>query len=175
MKSKYIFLFLILFLATCKTTQKDTSSAREVSKEIATTSPEGNAKVEPPPKKEPYFIPSENPPPPQLHKFYRIEDWNRVLEGFINSSTYQVKVTSLKPNKEEAMQEAIEVAKRKAAKMLQAEISPNPSPEAKVEVKILVEEFGKLVADSDLLGDRRVYVFQVRRPALEIIVKEKLK
>jgi len=174
MKSKYIFLLFILFLATCKTTQKDTSSAREVSKEIATTSPEGNAKVEPPPKKEPYFIPSENPPP-QLHKFYRIEDWNRVLEGFINSSTYQVKVTSLKPNKEEAMQEAIEVAKRKAAKMLQAEISPNPSPEAKVEVKILVEEFGKLVADSDLLGDRRVYVFQVRRPALEIFVKEKLK
>lgn len=167
----FLFLFLIL-LGQCHTTPKPQTE----SSKTAIASNEGNAKVEvPPAKEEPFFIPAEPAPALNLHKIFRQEDWNRVQEGFLNPSTYQVKVSSLKTNRDEAIQEVTEVAKRKTAKMLQSEVGPNPSAEAKVEIKILVEEFGRLVAESDLLGEKRLYVFQVKRPALEIIIKEKLK
>ena len=163
----FLVLILLSFWASCKS-----STPRTVEKMTEATIPTSNAKPEPPPKKEAFLIPKEPMPEQRLFKIYRVEDWNRVPEGFLDGSTYQVKVTSLKPQREEAVQEAIEVAKRKAVAMLQKEGTTTKSPESKVEIKILVEEFGKLVAETDLIEDRRFFVFQVKRPALEIIVKE---
>ncbi|MCX7999666.1 MAG: hypothetical protein N3A69_12070 [Leptospiraceae bacterium] len=173
MKHKiFLYIVTLLYLLNCKSSaKKEEQKTPEVieNKKIA-------AKVEEIKKeKEPFFIPTEPPPPLKLFKFYRKEDWERVPEGFLDSATFQVKVSSLKVNQEEAIQEATEVGKRKAVALMQNYAFPNLSPEGKVELKILAEEFGKLVAESDLIDDRRLFVFQVKRPALEIIVKEKLK
>ncbi len=168
----FIFLVAIIFLVGCKS-----SKAKE---EIKPEEPVQNKKIttkleEIKKEKEPFFIPKEPPPPLKLYKFYRKEDWERVTEGFLDSATFQVKITSLKVNYNEAIQEATEVGKRKAVALMMQYAFPNLSPEGKVELKILAEEFGKLVAESEFIEDRRFFVFHVKRPALEIIVKEKLK
>lgn len=165
------FIVTVLFY-TCKSSEKkeDSKSAEKIENKKIIDKVEEIKK-----EKEPFFIPTEPAPPLKLYKFYRKEDWERVIEGFIDSSTFQVKVTSLKPNPEDALKEAAEVGKRKAVALMMNYAFPNLSPEGKVELKILAEEFGKLVAESEFIEDRRFFVFQVKRPALEIIVKEKIK
>ncbi|MCB1176638.1 MAG: hypothetical protein KDK36_03570 [Leptospiraceae bacterium] len=113
--------------------------------------------------------------PDALYTYKSLEEWNKVKEGFLNTATFQVKVTSLKSDRDAALAEANEVAKRKAVKLLIAEGVDFMSPESKVDIKILVEESGKMIADSEKLEERFYFVFQVKRPALEIIIKEKLK
>ncbi len=104
-----------------------------------------------------------------------INDWTSSKEGFIDSSTFQIKVSSLKTNKTEAIEEALDVAKRKALRMLLTEAVPNISSEGKVDLRILIEEYGKITADSDFTGEKYHFIYQIKRPALEIIVKEKIK
>ena len=104
-----------------------------------------------------------------------ITDWNSSKEGFVDSSTFQIKISSLKTNKVEALEEAQEVAKRKALRLLLSEAIPNISPEGKVDLRILIEEYGKIVADSEFAGEKYHFIYQIKRPALEIIVKEKIK
>ncbi len=104
-----------------------------------------------------------------------ITDWNSSKEGFVDSSTFQIKISSLKTSKTEALEEAQDVAKRKALRMLLAEAIPNMSPEGKVDLRILIEEYGKIVADSEFAGEKYHFIYQIKRPALEIIVKEKIK
>lgn len=104
-----------------------------------------------------------------------INDWTSSKEGFIDSSTFQIKVSSLKTNKTEAIEEALDVAKRKALRMLLTEAVPNLSSEGKVDLRILIEEYGKITADSDFTGEKYHFIYQIKRPALEIIVKERLK
>jgi hypothetical protein len=104
-----------------------------------------------------------------------ITDWNSSKEGFIDSSTFQIKVSSLKTNKAEALEEAHDVAKRKALRLLLTETIPNISSEGKVDLRILIEEYGKIIADSEFTGEKYHFIFQIKRPALEIIVKEKIK
>lgn len=167
-----IYFLVIVFVSNCKSSEnKEESKSQEQveNKKII-------AKIEEMKKeKEPFYIPTDPPPPLKLYKFYRKEDWERVPEGFLDSSTFQVKVSSLRPNYDEALKEATEVGKRKAVALMIKHAFPNLSPEGKVELKILAEEYGKLVAESDLIEDKRYFVLQVKRPALEIIVKEKLK
>lgn len=166
-----VLIILFLFLENCQSSSKpeELKSSDVENKKIT-------AKLEEMKKeKEPFLIPTDPPPPLKLFKFYRLEDWERVPEGFLDSSTFQVKVSSLKINREEAIQEAIEVGKRKSVALMQRYAFPNLSPEGKVELKILSEEFGKLIAESELIDNRRLFVFQIKRPALEIIVREKLK
>lgn len=102
-------------------------------------------------------------------------EWNAMKEGFLDSSTFQVKVSSLKTNRSEALEEATDVAKRKCLRMLVAEANPNVSDEGRIDLKILIEEYGKIFADTEFLGEKYHFVFQIKRPALEIIVKEKIK
>jgi 16S rRNA C967 or C1407 C5-methylase (RsmB/RsmF family) len=113
--------------------------------------------------------------PEKITTLQSLDEWNKLNEGFLNRSVFQVKVSSLKPDKEEALLEAEEVAKKKATKLLIAEGVPYMTPESKVEIKILVEENGKIISDSVRIDDKYFFVFQVKKPALEIIVKEKLK
>ncbi len=104
-----------------------------------------------------------------------LSEWNSSKEGFLDSSTFQVKVSSLKTNRPEALEEATEVAKRKALRMLLAEASTNISPEGKIDLRILIEEYGKILSDTDFSGEKFHFIYQIKRPALEIIVKEKIK
>jgi hypothetical protein len=165
-----LLLFLTLVVSHCKSNAQKANNP-----ESKPSSEEGNAKVDPPSATTPFLVPVEPDPPLKLYKFFRQEDWNRVPEGFLSPTIFQVKVSSLKQNREEAILEADQVAKRKASRLLQKEASPNLSPESKVDIKILVEEYGKLIAESDIIEDKRMFVFHVKKPALEIIVKEKLK
>lgn len=130
-------------------------------------------------KPEPIYVyqPVQKDPTPadKMYTFQSLEEWNRVPEGFLSRSIYQVKATSLKASREEAYLEAEEVAKKKATRMLIAEGVPYMTPESKVEIKIFVEESGRMVSDSIVLDGKYHFVFQVKKPALEIIVKEKLK
>ncbi len=113
--------------------------------------------------------------PEKVTTLQSLDEWNQLTEGFLNRSVFQVKVSSLKADKDEALLEAEEVAKKKATKLLIAEGVPYMTPESKVEIKILVEEHGKITSDSVKIEDKYFFAFQVKKPALEIIVKEKLK
>lgn len=104
-----------------------------------------------------------------------LSEWNSSKEGFLDSSTFQVKVSSLKSSRQEALEEATEVAKRKALRMLLTEAASNISPEGKVDLRILIEEYGRILSDTDFSGEKFHFIYQIKRPALEIIVKEKLK
>jgi hypothetical protein len=104
-----------------------------------------------------------------------ISEWNSSKEGFLDSSSFQVKVSSLKNNRLEALEEANEVAKRKILRMLLAEAIPTISPDGKVDLRILIEEYGKIISDTDFSGEKFHFIYQIKRPALEIIVKEKIK
>lgn len=111
----------------------------------------------------------------KLIRLSGLTEWNTIREGFLDSSTFQVKVSSLKTSRPEAMEEALDVAKRKCLRMLAAEANPNLSNDGRVDLKILIEEYGKIVSETDFVGEKYHFVFQVKRPALEIIIKEKLK
>jgi hypothetical protein len=115
------------------------------------------------------------PPLSRLVKINTVQDWNSTKEGLITPSIFQIKVTSLKPDKFEAYKEAIEVAKRKAFKNMSSVANPYLTPEGKVDIKILIEEYGTMIAMSDYIDEKFYFIYQVRRPALEIILKEKLK
>jgi hypothetical protein len=104
-----------------------------------------------------------------------LSEWNSSKEGFLDSSTFQVKVSSLKNNRQEALEEANEVAKRKILRMLLAEAIPTITPDGRVDLRILIEEYGKIISDTDFSGEKFHFIYQIKRPALEIIVKEKIK
>jgi hypothetical protein len=104
-----------------------------------------------------------------------LSEWNSSKEGFLDSSTFQVKVSSLKTSRQEALEEATEVAKRKILRMLVAEASPTMSPEGKIDLRILIEEYGRILSDTDFSGEKFHFIYQIKRPALEIIVREKIK
>jgi hypothetical protein len=110
----------------------------------------------------------------KIHRL-SISEWNSSKEGFLDSSSFQVKVSSLKSNRLEALEEANEVAKRKMLRMLLAEAIPTITPDGRVDLRILIEEYGKIVSDTDFSGEKFHFVYQIKRPALEIIVKEKIK
>lgn len=110
-----------------------------------------------------------------LKRIKNLSEWNSVSEGFRSSYAYQVKVTSLKSDPELALKEAVDVAKRKSVKMLIAEAIPGLSNDSKTDIKILVEEYGKIVADSDFFDNKHHFVFLILKPGLETIIKEKLK
>lgn len=110
-----------------------------------------------------------------LKRIKNLSEWNSITEGFRSSYAYQVKVTSLKSDPELAVREAVDVAKRKSAKMLIAEAIPGLSNDSKTDIKILVEEYGKIVADSDFFDNKHHFVFLILKPGLETIIKEKLK
>ena len=60
-------------------------------------------------------------------------------------------------------------------RMLLAEAIPTITPDGRVDLRILIEEYGKIVSDTDFSGEKFHFVYQIKRPALEIIVKEKIK
>ena len=108
-------------------------------------------------------------------KLLSLAEWNNSKEGFLDGSTFQVKVSSLKTNRNEALDEAVDVAKRKSLRLLQAESNPNLTNDGRVDLKIIIEEFGKIISATDFVGEKYHFIFQIKRPALEIIVKEKIK
>jgi hypothetical protein len=59
--------------------------------------------------------------------------------------------------------------------MLLTEAVPNISSDGKVDLRILIEEYGKITSDSEFTGEKYHFIYQIKRPALEIIVKEKIK
>ncbi len=177
---KSLFLLLILFSVSCKS--KDTSyrPAREDGGGSASTenpADRGKSELSETEKKEfpqlieiPVIHVREN-----LKRIKNLSEWNSITEGFRSSYAYQVKVTSLKSDPELALKEAVDVAKRKSAKMLIGEAIPGLSNESKVDIKILVEEYGKIVADSDFFDNKHHFVFLILKPGLETVIKEKLK
>lgn len=121
------------------------------------------------------YSPQETKSDLRLIRLSGLGEWNSMREGFLDSSTFQVKVSSLKTNRSEALEEAVDVAKRKCLRMLASEANPSLSNDGRVDLKILIEEYGKMIADTEFLGEKFHFVFQIKRPALEIIVKEKIK
>ena len=168
-------LFLIFIIIGCNSTN-DLPTQNSQLETGSKVGPEKSKENKAEPKRELLpFEKLETTIPNDLYKIADIKEWNAIPEGFINHKTFQVKVTSLKTDKTLAIQEALEVAKRKAHKMLLAEAIPYLSPESKVDLKILIEEYGVIVADSKLIEDKHHFVFQIKRSALQIIVKERLK
>lgn len=145
--NRYIILVLscsILAVGNCSTTEtKSGSSGRTVLEE----SKEKNA-------------PSE-------------QEFEKLPEGFINSKTFQVVVSSLKSNSREAESEGLMVAKKKAYQMLLAYPKTAISSDGKKELKTLSES-GQIVRKSEP-GTKTYFVYQINQTALKTLVQTKIK
>lgn len=93
-------------------------------------------------------------------------------EGFLNGSTFQVVVSSLKTEMSTAEREATSVAKKKAFQMLQSHPKKTITPKGKEELKS-ISESGKITSKGEVSG-KKYFVYQITRPGLKILVETKL-
>jgi hypothetical protein len=101
------------------------------------------------------------------------QEFEKLPEGFINSNTFQVVVSSLKSNPTDAESEGLMVAKKKAFQMLLAYPKASVSSDGRKELKTLSES-GKIVRKSQP-GSKTYFVYQIHQTALETLVKSKIK
>lgn len=92
----------------------------------------------------------------------------KATEGFINSSTYQVVVSSL----EGSEHEALELARKRALNLFIAEKGDLFRPTDRKFLKELVEMKGKIVKTSKPINGKTYYLFHISQPDLKIELKK---
>ncbi|MEI7013690.1 lipoprotein [Leptospira licerasiae] len=92
----------------------------------------------------------------------------KATEGFINSSTYQVVVSSLDSNENEAL----DLAKKRALNLFIAEKGDSFRPTDRKFLKELVDSKGKIVKVSKPINGKTYYLFHVSQPDLKIEIKK---
>lgn len=101
-------------------------------------------------------------------------EFEKYPEGFIDSNTFQVVVSSLKEDISTASTEALSVAKKKSLQILLTYPKVNITPDGRKELKE-ISESGKVVKTSAYTDSRMYFVYQISRPNLEAYVKKQLK
>ncbi len=101
-------------------------------------------------------------------------EYEKYPEGFIDSNTFQVVVSSLKEDLSSASTEALSVAKKKSLQILLTYPKVNITPDGRKELKE-ISESGKVVKTSSYTDSRMYFVYQISRPNLEAYVKKQLK
>ncbi len=101
-------------------------------------------------------------------------EFEKYPEGFIDSNTFQVVVSSLKEDLSSASTEALSVAKKKSLQILLTYPKVNITPDGRKELKE-ISESGKVVKTSAYTDSRMYFVYQISRPNLEAYVKKQLK
>lgn len=101
-------------------------------------------------------------------------EFEKYPEGFIDSNTFQVVVSSLKEDLSTASTEALSVAKKKSLQILLTYPKVNITPDGRKELKE-ISESGKVVKTSAYTDSRMYFVYQISRPNLEVYVKKQLK
>ncbi|MCC5813599.1 MAG: hypothetical protein JJT78_02480 [Leptospira sp.] len=93
-------------------------------------------------------------------------------QGFINSGTFQVVVSSLKQDASQAESEATSVAQKKSFQMLQSYPKKPLTPKGRTELKS-ISESGK-ITQKGAVGGKRYFVYQISRTGLKVLVESKL-
>ncbi len=93
-------------------------------------------------------------------------------QGFINSNTFQVVVSSLKQDASQAESEATSVAKKKSFQMLQSYPKKPLTTKGRSELKS-ISESGKITQKGSVAG-KRYFVYQISQTGLKILVESKL-
>lgn len=93
-------------------------------------------------------------------------------EGFINSNTFQVVVSSLKLDSQQAEVEAKTVAEKKSFQMLQTYPQKPLTPKGRIELKE-ISESGK-ITQRGKVGDKKFFVYQIQRSGLKLLVESRL-
>ncbi|TGN03355.1 lipoprotein [Leptospira dzoumogneensis] len=139
MYTKTIFALLIVsFISVCKTPQ-----------------------TEEPKKETPKNVVEESAPTED-------DQFVKATEGFISSSTYQVVVSSLDGNENEAL----DLAKKRALNLFIAEKGDSFRPTDRKFLKELVDSKGKFVKVSKPINGKTYYLFHVSQPDLKIEIKK---
>lgn len=99
-------------------------------------------------------------------------EFQNLPEGFINSSSFQVVVSSLKSNDSSAEKEAISVAEKKSFQMLQTYPKKPLSAKGRKELK-LISGSGKITKKGSHSG-KKYFVYRIQKPGLKILVESKL-
>lgn len=92
----------------------------------------------------------------------------KATEGFLNSSTYQVVVSSLEGNE----REALELARKRALNLFIAEKGELFRPTDRKVLKELVDTKGKIARTSKPINGKTYYLFQISQPDLKIELKK---
>jgi PBP1b-binding outer membrane lipoprotein LpoB len=93
-------------------------------------------------------------------------------QGFINSGTFQVVVSSLKQDASQAESEALSVAQKKSFQMLQSYPKNPLTPKGRTELKSISESGG--ITQKGVVGSKRYFVYQISRTGLKVLVESKL-
>ncbi|WCL50828.1 hypothetical protein [Leptospira sp. GIMC2001] len=102
------------------------------------------------------------------------DGFEKLPEGFINSSTFQIVVSSLKDDPSQAESEALSVAKKKAVQVMLSYPKTALSQEGKKEIKEIAES-GKITTKSQPNSGRSYFVYQVQKAGIETLVKSKIR
>ncbi|TGJ98930.1 lipoprotein [Leptospira langatensis] len=92
----------------------------------------------------------------------------KAIEGFLNSSTYQVVVSSLDSNESEAL----DLAKKRALNLFIAEKGDLFRPTDRKVLKEIVDNKGKIVKVSKPIHGKTYYIFQVTERDLKMELKK---
>lgn len=102
-----------------------------------------------------------------------VEDLESLPEGFINSNTFQVVVSSVNSDPKQAESEAVTVAQKKSFQVLQTYVKQALTSEGKTELKE-ISESGKITKKS--LGSKKsVFLYQIQKQGLESQVKTRIR
>ncbi|EQA72624.1 lipoprotein [Leptospira noguchii] len=95
------------------------------------------------------------------------DEFIKAAEGFLNSDTFQVVVSSLEGNADEAQ----DLARKRALNLLIAEKGDKFRPSDKSVLKELVESKGQIVKSSGPIQGKIYFLFQISSPGLKSSLK----
>lgn len=95
------------------------------------------------------------------------DEFIKAIEGFLNSDTFQVVVSSLEGNSDTAQDQA----RKRAINLLIAEKGDKFRPSDKAVIKELVESQGRIVKSSGSIQGKIYFLFQVSSPGLKSTLK----
>ncbi|AVQ10545.1 Uncharacterized protein XB16_0193 [Leptospira santarosai] len=95
------------------------------------------------------------------------DEFIKAAEGFLNSDTFQVVVSSLEGDSDMAQ----DLARKRAINLLIAEKGDKFRPSDKAVIKELVESKGKIVKSSNSIQGKIYFLFQVSSPSLKTTLK----
>ncbi|MBW0432106.1 lipoprotein [Leptospira yasudae] len=95
------------------------------------------------------------------------DEFIKAPEGFLNSDTFQVVISSLEGNADGAQ----DLARKRALNLLIAEKGEAFRPADKTILKELVESKGKIVKHSGSIQGKTYFLFQVSSPGLKSSLK----
>lgn len=102
----------------------------------------------------------------------KTEGFAGLPQGFLDSSTFQVVVSSLKTDSTQAELEATSVAKKKSFQLLQTYPRKSLSPQGRNELK-QISESGKIVKRGSESG-KKYFIYQIKRTGLKLFIESKL-